>query len=292
MYRINKSSIRASEIAEYLNKALLGDDFIISDPRSIMTGETLMKKPIDPKEGSDPILIITDKDLSGRFAFIGFSYILSQNPFLDLAYVLREFFTTIPANQIHPTAIITPGAVIGRNVMVGSHTMIGPDVTIEDHTKIFHNVVIHGPVTIGKHCVIKDGAVIGSEGWGFIDDEDGVPFHPPQLGLIRIGSRVWIGSNSTIERGMNEETIIHDDAKIDDLVHIGAGSHIGQRSRLTAGVVVATDVMIGTNVHIAPHVVIRENLSIGNDVLIGMGSVVTTNLTAGNTYFGNPAKRM
>ncbi len=287
MYRIKKFEVRASEIADYLNEPLVGDDFIISDPRSIRAFKSSERSYIDGGRVEGQLLIISDQPVPVHLCT---GYIITQTPDLDLAYVLREFFATAPINQIHQSAVVSSEARIGRNVMIGAHAVIGPDVEIGDNTKVFQNVVINGPVLIGKFCVIKDGAVIGSEGWGFINDEDGIPFHAPQLGLIRIGDRVWIGSNTTIERGMIEETIIHADVKIDDLVHIGAGTQIGQKGKLTAGVVVASHVIIGENVHIAPNAVIRENLSIGNDVVVGMGAVVIEDLAARNTYVGNPAK--
>jgi UDP-3-O-[3-hydroxymyristoyl] glucosamine N-acyltransferase len=287
MYRVKKFEIRATEIADYLNEQLVGNEFIITSPHSIRTYKSSERSLMEVKRSGSQILIISDQPVPVDLCT---GYIISQNPDLDLAYILREFFSTAPINQIHPSAIISAEAQIGRNVMIGAHTIIGPDVTIGDNTKIYHNVVINGLVNIGKFCVIKDGAVIGSEGWGFIDDEDGIPFHPPQLGLISIEDRVWIGSNSTIEHGMIEETVIHSDVKIDDLVHVGAGSHIGRKSKLTAGVVVASHVTIGENVYIAPNAVIREELNIANDIVVGMGAVVIGNLTAGNIYVGNPAR--
>lgn len=284
MYRLKKFEVMASEIADYLNRTLEGDDFAIVSPDLVQTGRMCgrMQTAYDRKT-----LVITDKPVP-RSACGG--YILSDNPDLDLAYILREFFASAPINQIHPTAVISPDAQVGRNVMVGSHSCIGPDVRIGDNTRILNNVVVNGPAVLGRWCVIKDGAVIGSEGWGFIDSEEGIPFHPPQLGLIRIEDRVWIGSNATIERGMVEETVICSDVKIDDLVHIGAGCRVGQRAKITAGVVVATNVSIGNEVHIAPNAVIREDVQIADGAVVGMGAVVLDDLSAGGKYVGNPAK--
>lgn len=287
MYRLKKFEIRASEIADYLNQSLQGEDFVINDPHFIRTPKSSIRLAECCNLEGNQVLMISDEPVSSNLCA---GYILSPNPDLDLAYVLREFYATSSPNQIHPSAVVSEEARIGRNVMVGAHAIIGPDVELGDNTRIFHNVILTGPIHIGKYCVIKDGAVIGSEGWGFINDEEGIPVHAPQLGDILIEDRVWIGSNTTIERGMIEDTIIRNDVKIDDLVHIGAGSLIGQKTKITAGVVVASHVLIGSNVHIAPGAVIREDLKIGDDVIIGMGAVVIEDLSPGCSYVGNPAR--
>jgi UDP-3-O-[3-hydroxymyristoyl] glucosamine N-acyltransferase len=269
VYRAKKFDVFASEIADYLNKTLVGEDFQISDFRSLRTGSG-RKGSSAPAAGGKVLLI--NKEPLADLPHAGF--IASETPDLDLAYVLREFFASSAANEIHATAIISPEAQLGRNVMVGPGTVIGPDVVIGDNSKILCRVVFNGPVNAGKFCVVKDGAVIGSEGWGFIKDEEGVPFHPPQLGRIIISDMVWIGSNSTIERAMIDDTVIGANVKIDDLVHIGGGSSIGPGSELTAGVVVASHVVIGANVRIAPNAAIRENIRIGDGAVVGQGAVV------------------
>jgi UDP-3-O-[3-hydroxymyristoyl] glucosamine N-acyltransferase len=186
--------------------------------------------------------------------------------------------------------VVSAEAKIGRNVMVGAHAVVGPDVEIGDNSVIMNNVVLNGPVTIGKFCVIKDGAVIGSEGWGFVCDEDGIPFHPPQLGRIVLGDRVWIGSNSTIERAMVDDTVISANVKVDDLVHVGGGTVVGERCMLTAGSVVAYNVVIGEQVLVAPQSVIRERVTIVGNVVIGQGTVVIDDITVPGVYVGNPAR--
>lgn len=287
MFRMKKFEVLASEIAEYLNRDLIGDDFLVKNPHFIMTPRSLRRLKPSGENNGEKLLLIAEKPIPDSGCA---GYILSDRPDLDLAYVLREFFASSPINEIHRSAVISDETTLGRNVMIGAHSVIGPDVEIGDNCKIMNNVAIYGPATIGEFCVIKDGAVIGSEGWGFIDNEEGIPFHPPQLGRIIMGDQVWIGSNSTIERGMVEDTIISANVKIDDLVHVGAGAFIGKKCLLTAGSVVAYNVVMGKNVRIAPNAVIRENVSISDDVIVGQGAVVIEDLAAGGVYVGNPAR--
>jgi UDP-3-O-[3-hydroxymyristoyl] glucosamine N-acyltransferase len=187
MYRIKRFEVWASEIAGFLNSNLVGDDFLVEGPAQIRVASS-----------RKPILVKSEKD-NKKFLLLYSAppekeecsaYLLTPRPDLALGQVLREFFATKSAHAIHDKAIISGEAVLGRNILIGPYSVVGPDVIIGDNTIIMSNVVINGPVTIGKHCVIKDGAVIGSEGWGFVFDEDGVPFHPPQLGRIVIGDNV------------------------------------------------------------------------------------------------------
>lgn len=284
MYNLRKHEVLAAEIAEYLNSPLIGEDFPIQGPNFIKSPRSLTKAAQAPTEGK--VLLISDREIPDTGCD---AYIVVEKPDLDLARVLLEFFANPPIHAVHPTAVVSEDAKIGRNVMIGAHAVIGPYVEIGDSTVILNNVVINGPAQIGKQCVIKDGAVIGSEGYGFIEDEDGTPFHAPQLGRILIGDRVWVGSNSTIERAMVDDTVIRNDVKIDDLVHIGNGSIVGEKSMLTAGAVIAYDVVIGQKVTVAPNAVIRESVNIADDVTIGQGAVVVRDIETGGVYAGNPA---
>jgi len=287
MYRIKKIEIWASEIAEYLNKSLMGKDFVIKDHHSVKTEKSFKNYLFAEEDVKEPVLVLSRKPFEQLKAG---GYIISENPDLDLAYLLREFFTVTPINEVHKSACIAETAKIGRNVMIGANSVIGADVIIGDNTRILNNVIINGPVEIGKFCIIKDGSVIGSEGWAFINDEDGIPLHVPQIGRILIKDGVWIGSNTTIERTTIDDTIIQENVKIDDLVHVGGGSVIGKKVQLTAGVIIAYYVNIGNCSTIAPNAVIRERVSIGENVLVGQGAIVVSDLEGGNVYVGNPAR--
>ena len=288
MYRLKTRAVLASEIAAYLNKELSGDDFSVEGPDALRTPRMLGRRGL-PAISGKPLLLITDKPPTAATRQVA-GYLISQAPEVDLAYVLREFFSIAPIHQIHPGARVDPEARIGRNVMIGAGSVIGPDVEIGDSSVIQQNVVLSGRVRLGKHCFVKDGAVIGSEGYGFVIDEAGFPIHPPHLGQVVLGDRVWIGANSTIERALLEDTLLCDDVKVDDLCHIGAGSVIGTRSMLTAGVVVAYGVSVGQDVRLAPNVSVREQLSIADRVTVGQGAVVIHDIEHSGVYVGNPAR--
>lgn len=286
MYKSKKQEILASDIAQYLNLKLSGEDILLDGPHNIKI-LTPTKKHFIMDESEKPILYFS---LVNDIPPYVKSHIISENPLYDVALILKEFFSSPVDEGIHKTAQIGLDVIIGRNVRIGANTVIDSNVEISDNVWIMNNVTIRGPVKIGKSSVIKSGAVIGSEGYSFVDDGHGNCIHPPQLGRILIGNNVWIGSNTTIERAMLEETIIEDGVKIDDLVHIGKDSHIGKNCMITAGCVIAYNVNLGEEVILGPNASVRESITIISGVIVGQGSVVVKNIDKKGVYAGVPAK--
>lgn len=288
MYKPKQQNVWASDIAEYLNGDLHGEDVLLQGPQAVRT-ESIHQLLLRTGVGPEPWLLLT---ADANEANTAERYVLTSHPERGLALVLREFFASPNADGVHPTALIAPDIVMGRNVRVGAHAVITAGVELGDSVWVMNHVVIHGPAKIGRGTVIKDGAIVGSEGYGFVEDENGQRVHPPQLGRVIIGENVWIGAHTTIERGMLVDTVIQDGAKIDDLVHIGNGSCIGRNSMITAGCVVAYNVVIGENVTLAPNVSVREGCHIKSGVLIGQGGVVIQNIDKPGTYVGVPARAL
>jgi UDP-3-O-[3-hydroxymyristoyl] glucosamine N-acyltransferase len=287
MYRIKQHDTWASDIAEYLNSDLIGEDVLLPGPYAIRTLESIQRRGVP--EAPDPWIAIVPRNATGELPI---HRIASDNPERDVARTLLEFFATPVDQGIDHAARVADGARIGRNVRIGPNAMIDPDVEIGDGSWIMANVVVRGPARIGRHSVIKDGAVVGSEAYGFVEDERGHLIHAPQLGRVLIGDHAWIGANTTIERGMLEDTVIDDEAKIDDLVHVGRGCVIGRRSLITAGCVLAYDVRIGNDVRLAPNVSVRERLNIADGVVVGQGAVVVESIVVAGTFVGVPARRV
>ena len=295
MYRLKKVNLYASEIAEYLNSELHGDDFIVNNPCSpenvveqslVLVENTSQFAKLHLNSPNKVLLIIPETDEN----MMGFSYIKSSNPRLDFIRVINEFFTQMEVLRISPTANISPEAKLDRNVSVGEHVVIGPDVKIGENTSIYNNVVIEGQVEIGSNCIIKDNTTIGSTGYNFVLDESGTPLQFPNIGKIIIGNNVWIGSNCSIESATLENTHIADNVKVDDLVQIGYSSRIGENSMITAGVIINRFVKIGKKCNIMPNVSISEKVSIGDRTIVGIGAVVLSELEPNSVYVGNPAR--
>ena len=214
-----------------------------------------------------------------------------DNPKLAIAKVGNEFFVEKATPGIHPSAVIHPDAQIGENVFVGANTVI-ENCTIGDDTIIDANVHIYSPVIIGKHCSVKSGAVLGGMGFGFEKDENGNLFRFPQIGNLFIGDYVEIGANTCIDRGALSDTVIGDYCKISNLCHIAHNNKIGKNVVITAQVIISGSNVIENDVWIAPNASIRGWLTIGKGATIGMGAVVTKDVPAGETWVGNPARKL
>lgn len=289
--------MRSSEIASYLNRPFIGDDIEITGFSSLsnLVGGTVVFAKKFVKEyaevlnkAQDVLAIVCE-----GYEDITTPHIISINPRLDFMRVVGTFFAEkdIPAG-IHPTANIEDGAIIGQNVTIGAHCHIGPKVIVGDNTIILPNCSIYGKVTIGCDCYIKPGVVIGGPGFGFEDDESGVPLHFPHTGEVIIGSHVYIGANTTIDRATIDATVIEDNVKIDNLVHVAHNCIIHENTLITAGAIFSGGVEVGKQSWIAPNCSIHQQTRIGEHCTVGMGSVVLKNVKDGRTVFGNPAMKV
>jgi UDP-3-O-[3-hydroxymyristoyl] glucosamine N-acyltransferase len=211
-----------------------------------------------------------DKDLVAHSKAV----IFTNNPRLQMAKI-TSFFKRLK-KEISPS--IHPSAIIGNNVVIGAGTTIDA------------NVIIYDDVKIGSNCRIMSGSVIGSDGFGYEKDSDGTWFKIEHLGSVVIGNNVDIGSNTCIDRGTLGNTIIGDNVKIDNLVHIAHNTTVNNGSMIIANAMVAGSCVIGENVWIAPSSSIREGVIIGDGSLVGMGSVVTKNVDKNVIVMGVPAK--
>lgn len=148
---------------------------------------------------------------------------------------------------------------------------------------VFHDSVKQN----GDAVLIGSNNSIGFEGFGFHKGK-----RIPHKGGVLIGSNVEIGSNTCIDRAVIGDTVIGDNVKIDNLVHIAHGVKIGNGSIIVAGAVICGSVTIGENVWVGANACIRQHLTIGDNAVIGMGAVVVKDVPAGQTVAGNPAKQL
>ncbi len=214
-----------------------------------------------------------------------------DNPKMTIAKIGNAFFVEKPKPGIHPTAIIHPKAKIGQNVFVGANVSNGK-CTIGDNTTIYQNVVINDDATIGDNVIIKPGAILGFDGFGFERQKDNSLIKFPQLGQLIIEDNVEVGANCCIDKGSLSNTVIGQGTKINNLCHIAHNTVIGQNVVIAAQVNISGSTTIEDNVWISPNASLRGHQTIGKGAVIGMGAVVTKNVPAGETWVGNPAKKL
>ena len=184
---------------------------------------------------------------------------IGKNVFIDKLAIVEEKV------NIHDNCIIGPNTFIGQQTSIGENCQIGPNVTIYNGT------------TIGKNCVIHAGAVIGSDGFGFILNNTEL-IKIPQIGQVVIKNNVEIGANTTIDRGTFENTIINNNVKLDNLIQIGHNVTIGNNTMIAAQSGIAGSTSIGENCMIGGQVAISDHIKIGNNVKIAGKSGVIKNI--------------
>ena len=192
---------------------------------------------------------------------------------------------------IGPFSVIEAGVIIGDDSNIGSHTVIDQKTSIGKNCKIFSNIHIYHGTNIGDNAIIHSGTVIGSDGFGFVTDKD-INHKIPQNGYVIIGNNVEIGANCAIDRGTIGDTIIEDQCKLDNHVHLAHNVRLGKGCLLTAAVTIAGSVEVGEFCIFAGHVGVAPHVKIGARSVLAAKTGVSKSLTGGKVYAGMPAREI
>jgi len=193
------------------------------------------------------------------------------------------------AVSIAPFVCVGAGAVIGARTVLHPHVVIGPQAHVGDDCVLHAHASVRDRVTLGHRVTLQNGAVIGSEGFGFATRADGTHQKIPQVGIVVIGDDVEIGANSTVDRPAIGETRIGSGTKIDNLVHIAHGVKIGRNVRLAALVGIAGSSILEDDVVLAGQVGVINHVRVGRGAQVASKSAVMSDLEGGQTYAGIPA---
>ncbi|MCW2481229.1 UDP-3-O-(3-hydroxymyristoyl)glucosamine N-acyltransferase [Candidatus Symbiopectobacterium sp. NZEC135] len=290
-------SIRLDALAAQLDAQLHGDgDIVITGVASMHSArsgqitflsDSRYREQLTTTQAS--AVVVTEADLP----YCKVAALVVKNPYLTYARMAQLMDTTPqPAQDIAPSAVIADDAVLGRNVAIGANAVIESGAELGDgvvigagcfvgkHTKIgagsrlWANVTVYHRVELGAQCLIQSGAVIGSDGFGYAN-ERGNWVKIPQLGTVRIGDRVEIGANTTIDRGALDDTIIGDGVIIDNQCQIAHNVVIGDNTAVAGGVIMAGSLKIGRYCMIGGASVINGHMEICDKVTVtGMGMVM------------------
>ena len=278
-----KRTIAASELAQWCGLRLIGDDLNVESVAPLSNhgdGVLCFAKAIPSESISDRTVLIAHEGAAEKAPCV----LVAANPRLEFARALDFIEKNVGFAQpnaapiIHPSAQISPHAVIAPGVEIGARTIVLPFVYIGEGTRI------------GSDCVIKSGAVIGQDGFGFERNEDGLPFRLVHLGFVVIGNHVEVGSLTTVCRGTLGNTLIEDHVKVDDHVHIAHNVHIGVGAMVVACAEISGGVVLGRGSWIGPNSTIIQHKRIGVGALVGIGSNVLNDVPDDVTVVGNPAR--
>jgi UDP-3-O-[3-hydroxymyristoyl] glucosamine N-acyltransferase len=234
--------------------------------------------------------------------------IVVPDPYAALVRVMATLFPpTAAPTGVDPAARLGPGCVLGTDVSIGPFVVLGRGVRLGARSRLAEGVslgdgvivgedtvigpraVCYAETRIGSRVVIKAGAVIGGPGFGY---RRGPAGHDriPHVGGCIVEDEVEIGSNSCIDRGSVDDTVIGWGTKLDNLVHVGHNVRIGERCLLMAGVGIAGSTHIGNDVILAGHVGVTDHLLIDDGARIAAKSAVFGDIPAGASFSGHPAR--
>ena len=232
----------------------------------------------------------------------------SANPYLDFACALELFYPPArPEPGIHPTAVIAQDAKLGRNPSIGPYVVIesgveiGDDCVIKGHvmiyrcTKIGHrfwahsHAVVRENVQIGNDVVLQNGAIIGSDGFGFARQADGSYYKIVQAGTVIIEDGVEVQANACIDRATIGATRLRRGAKIDNLVQVGHACDIGENTLLCGQSGLAGSCKVGKNVVLAGQVGVAGHLTIGDNVIATAQTGIPSDVESNKVISGYPA---
>ncbi len=210
-------------------------------------------------------------------------------------------------STIHPSAVISKSAKLGRNVIVGPNVVIYDGVRIGEDTILHAGVVIMADVVVGAECIfypnavvqdkteigdrviLQSGAVIGADGHGYFQRE-GVNRKIPQVGNVQLEDDVEVGACTTIDRARFRTTIIKQGSKLDNQVQIAHNVSLGEHSLISAQSAVGGSVKAGDHLIMGGQSGIRDNVNIGNNVTAVARAVITVNTQDKEVIGGMPGR--
>lgn len=226
--------------------------------------------------------------------------IVVANPFSSMNIVATMFLPKIYHEpRIHPSAIISSSAKIGRQVVIGENTVLGDEVVLNDNvvlgancvleahvevganTTIRNGVRLHASTRLGNSVVVESGAVIGATPFNSIKQQ-GHWHYGPAVGAVIIADDVYIGANTVIARGALSDTFIDKGVHIDNLVMIAHDVIIGANSAIAGCAVIGAYAQIGAHCIVGGASCIAPDVRLVDDVVItGMSTVNKSIMKAG-----------
>ncbi len=248
------------------------------------------------------VIVEPDVDAGGR------PVLRAENAYLTFAKALELFFPVArPEPGVHPTAVIAPRAKLGRNPSIGPYVVIEDDVELGDDcvlksfvmiyrgAKIGHrffahsHAVVRERVRIGDDVILQNGAILGSDGFGFAKQADGSYYKIVQTGSVVVEDGVEVQAHACIDRATVGETRLRRGAKVDNLVQVGHSCDVGENTLLCGQAGLAGSTRVGRNVILTGQVGAAGHLTIGDNVIATAQSGIPNDVEPNKIISGYPA---
>jgi UDP-3-O-[3-hydroxymyristoyl] glucosamine N-acyltransferase len=296
---IGDGNVEVTRVAS-IGQAQAGDLIFVQEEKHLEVAQSSAASAIIAGEfaasfaGRKPLLIATNP----RLAFARGGALLhppkTYPPGIHATAVIHSSARLSLTASIDAYAVIEANAVIGERSHIGSGCYIGEGVVIGEDSDLYPRVVVYPGTTLGRRVVVHAGAVLGSDGFGFVRDEVHGRYQKfPQVGELMIGNYVEIGANCTIDRGALEKTVIGPGTKLDNLVHIGHNTSVGANVVIAAQTGVSGSVSIGDDAVIGGQVGLGDHVTIEDGAILGGQCGVPSNKTIrgkGVVFWGTPAR--
>ncbi len=259
-----------------------------------------------PDEGVEAALV--SAELADAIRASVPNVLVTDEPRVALAQLIDRLHPELaPEPDIHQTAVLGRGVVLGNGVRVAPYAVLEDDVVVGDHAQIgahvsvgrgskigtesyLHpHVVLYPGSELGERVVLHSGTVIGSDGFGYVMHE-GRHLKIRQVGGCRIGDDVEIGAQCCVDRGSIGDTVVGDGTKVDNLVQVGHNALVGENVLLVAQVGISGSTMLGKGVVMAGQSGAAGHLEIGDGAQVAAQTAVLRDVPAGEQVVGFPGR--
>jgi UDP-3-O-[3-hydroxymyristoyl] glucosamine N-acyltransferase len=295
---VGDGSVELTGVAS-INSASSGDVVFVDEERhlseAMQSGASAVIAGKFAGQSSTKPLLICDQP---RLAFARAAQLLSppqrHNPGVRKTAVVHPSARVANDAAVEAYSVIEEGASVGAGTRIGAGSHIGANVHIGENCDLAPNVTIYPGTRLGNHVIVHAGAVLGSDGFGYVRDSATGRYEKfPQIGRLVIEDDVEIGANATVDRGALDLTRIGRGTKIDNLVHVGHNVQIGEdvviaaQTGLSGSAVLEDGVIVGGQVGIADHVRIESGAILG-----AQSGVPTKKIIRGKgiVFWGTPAR--
>ncbi len=305
--------IPAKILGEFLGASIVGDETrevrILSSLETAQTGslsycatkkyrhlldkvrEAVVLTKEDLVVADLPITYIIVREPKAAFVKVAKTLIRKEDPWRTVSEkaVIHPSVTLSEGVGVGPFVVILEGSTIGKRTTIFPNVYIGRRVVVGDGCEIYPGVTLLDGVRIGNRVKIYSGTVVGSEGFGLVENNNGIFSEVPQVGDVYIGDDSRIGALCTIDRATFGQTRVGKGCKLDDHVHVGHNCSVGNSSILCAQVGLGGSSVLGENVIFGGQAAVADHVSVGAKARLAAQGGTSTDLKAGESYFMSPA---